>query len=84
MLKYVDLCIATKNPSKAISCLQYCSEIGFTETRDIAKTIVKNFTLDEFASKKIVYIVGVEVLEEAEKERDLENEKKLKESKEKH
>lgn len=68
MDEFVDLCILKKQPSKAISCLQLCTDIGFPESRSLAKKICKNFTLDETHSKKIAYLVGAEVLQEAENE----------------
>lgn len=74
MLQFVDLCIAKKSPSLAINCLQYCNDIGFPETRRIAKSIWKGFTLDEHAQRKVVFLVGQEVIEEAENERKKETE----------
>jgi pentatricopeptide repeat domain-containing protein 3 len=68
MQEYVDLCILKKQPSKAIQCLQYCTEIGFNESKDLAKKICKEFTLDENHMKKIVYFVGPNILKELEQE----------------
>jgi pentatricopeptide repeat domain-containing protein 3 len=67
--EFVDLCISKKKPSLAINCLQYCHDIGFPESRDIAKSICIGFTLDENHMKKIAYLVGSDVLSEAEEEK---------------
>ncbi|CAO1403561.1 unnamed protein product [Diamesa tonsa] len=66
MEDFIALAIEHKQPSKAISCLQYCHDIGMTrECRDLAITIVKGFTLDESHSKRIAFLVGNDVLKEA-------------------
>lgn len=82
MLGFVQLCITKKQPSKAINCLQYCSDIGFPETKDIARSIVKSFTLDEHAMRKLLSLVGTEVVEQAQQELQQENEAKLKQTSE--
>jgi len=69
LTEFVNLCIEKKQPSKAISCLQYASEIGFPESRELAKSICLGFTLDENHTKKVAFLAGTDVLEEAEKER---------------
>lgn len=69
MEEFVQLCIVKKQPSKAINCLQYCHDIGFPESRDIAKSICIGFTLDENHTKKIAFLVGQDVLKEAEDEK---------------
>lgn len=66
---YANLCIVKKQPSKAINCLQYCTDIGFPESRDLAKTICIGFTLDENHSKRVAYLAGQDVLKEAEEEK---------------
>jgi pentatricopeptide repeat domain-containing protein 3 len=69
MMDLVELCVAHKQPSRAIHCLQYCNDIGFPETNEMSKMIVMGFTLDENHLKKIVYIAGPEIVKEAEKEK---------------
>lgn len=69
MNEYVDLCITKKQPSKAIQCLQYCTEIGFNESRDLAKKICKGFTLDEIHMRRVARYVGESVIQEVEEER---------------
>lgn len=68
MEDYVQLCITKKQPSKAILCLQYCTEIGFNESKNLAKTICKGFTLDENHTRRVVRYVGESVIQEIEKE----------------
>ena len=75
MEQFVQLSIANKQPSKAIQCLQYCTEIGFEESRNLAKKICKEFTLDEHYSKKVAYLVGIDVLHEVEQARERERER---------
>lgn len=65
MQNFIELCINQKQPSKSIHCLQYCYEMGFPEARELAKSIVKGFTLDEHHSKKIAVLAGIDVLQEA-------------------
>lgn len=69
MQNFIQLCITKKQPSKAINCLQYCYEMGFPESRDFAKHIVKSFTLDENATSKVAHLAGADVIQEAEKEK---------------
>lgn len=66
---FVELCIVNKQPSKAINCLQYSTEIGFPESRDLGKLICMGFTLDEINNKKVAYFVGEDVLQECEEEK---------------
>ncbi|CAG9802388.1 unnamed protein product [Chironomus riparius] len=68
MEDYVQLCITKKQPSKAIQCLQYCTEIGFNESKNLAKTICKGFTLDENHTRRVVRYAGESVIQEIEKE----------------
>jgi pentatricopeptide repeat domain-containing protein 3 len=68
MEDYVQLCIIKKQPSRAIQCLQYCTEIGFNESKNLAKTICKGFTLDENHTRRVVRYVGESVLQELENE----------------
>lgn len=66
---FVQVCISKKNPSKAIHCLQVCTDIGFPESREIAKLICVNLTLDENHLRKVSYLVGEDVVREAEEEK---------------
>lgn len=66
---FIQLCIRNKKPSRAVQCLQYSCEIGFPEARSMAKSIVQGFTLDENQTKKVAYLVGVDVLQEAQEEK---------------
>lgn len=68
MEDYVQLCITKKQPSKAIQCLQYCTEIGFNESKNLAKTIYKGFTLDENHTRRLIRFVGESVIHEIENE----------------
>lgn len=70
MDEYVQLCIQKKEPSKAINCLQYCTEITFDESKDLAKKIYSGFTLDENHLKKVAFYVGQDVLEDIQKEQE--------------
>lgn len=67
--EYVQLCITSKQPSKAVQCLQYSFEIGFPESRSMAKSIVHGFTLDEHQTKRVAYLAGLDVLQEVENEK---------------
>lgn len=78
MEEYVQLCITKKQPSRAIQCLKYCTEIGFNESRELAKQICRGFTLDENHMKRIARYVGESVIQEAEEERLNAVEKNLK------
>ncbi|CRL04320.1 CLUMA_CG017415, isoform A [Clunio marinus] len=62
MQNYVQVCILKKQPEKAVQCLQFCTEIGFPESKDMAKTICSGFTLDENLLKKVAYLAGEDVL----------------------
>lgn len=74
MIDFTAMCIEKKQPSKAIKCLQYCSEIGFPESKDMAKAIVKGFTLDEHHMKRVLYLMGEEIVREAQNEKRLQQE----------
>lgn len=67
--EFVQLCIVKKQPSKAISCLQYSTDIGFPESRELAKSICMGFTLDETHTKRIAFLVDLDVIKEAEEEK---------------
>lgn len=67
--EFVNLCIIKKQPSKAISCLQFCTDIGFPESRAMAKSICIGFTLDENHAKRVAFLAGQDVLKEAEEEK---------------
>lgn len=72
LLQFTELCVAKKLPSLAINCLQYSTDIGFPESKNIAKTIWKGFTLDEHHQKRVAYLVGMEIIQEAEDEKSKE------------
>lgn len=67
---FVELCIVRKQPSKAIHCLQYSTDIGFPESRDLGKLICMGFTLDENHTNKVAFLCGSDVLKEAEEEKE--------------
>lgn len=77
--KFVELCIAKKQPTPAIQCLQLCSDVGFTEANEMAKEIVKGFTLDGTMLRKVVQVVGLMTVEEAEAEKQKIRDAKLQE-----
>lgn len=62
--EFVQLCIKSKQPTKAVQCLQYSYEVGFPESRNLAKSIVHGFTLDEHQTKRVAYLAGLDVLQE--------------------
>lgn len=72
--EYVQLCIVKKQPTKAILCLQYSTEINHHESNNLARQICKEFTLDEDYLSKISHLIGKEslqeILEEIEKEEE--------------
>lgn len=80
MEEYVQLCITKKQPTKAIQCLQYCTELMHNESARLAKTICSGFTLDENHTKKISYLVGSNVLRDIEMEIEKEQEERMKEN----
>lgn len=55
---FVQLCVENKQPSKAVSCLQYSVDMGFPESREIGRQISQNFTLDEKMQAKVTSLVG--------------------------
>jgi pentatricopeptide repeat domain-containing protein 3 len=77
--KFTKLCIENKKPDLAISCLQLSNDIGFNETKQLAKDIVIGFTLDGHMTKKVMSIVGLELVEEAEAEKQKIRELKIEE-----
>lgn len=74
LVDFVQLCISKKQPSKAISCLVFSNDVGFPETRDLAKSIVKGFTLDENHLRKVTFVAGQEAVSEAQDEQQKEAE----------
>jgi pentatricopeptide repeat domain-containing protein 3 len=65
---FVRLCITNKQPSRAISSLQFCVESGLGDAKKMARQIVESFTLDEHQTSKIVSLVGPDVLKTIESE----------------
>lgn len=62
---FIELCVQKKSPTKAINCLQYSVECGFTESKEFAQKIVDSFTLDETKLSKIKSLVGNDVVRKA-------------------
>lgn len=62
---FVQLCILKKEPNKAIQCLQYSTEIGHHESKNLAKKICREFTLDESHMKKLSFYAGSDVVNDA-------------------
>ncbi|VEN56252.1 unnamed protein product [Callosobruchus maculatus] len=55
---YIDSCIENMAPSRALACLQYCSDCGFPEVEDLGNKVHKSMTLDESNLAKLSKIVG--------------------------
>ncbi|CAH1987692.1 unnamed protein product [Acanthoscelides obtectus] len=55
---FIDSCIENKMPSRAIACLQYCSDSGFPEVEELGVKIHKSLTLDENNLAKLTKIAG--------------------------
>ncbi|CAH0552989.1 unnamed protein product [Brassicogethes aeneus] len=55
---FVDQCIEEKQPSRAISCIQYCSDSGFPEATILAARLNEKLTLDENHLNNLSKIVG--------------------------
>ena len=47
----------------------------FDKSGNLAKNICKEFTIDEHYSKKVAYLVGIDVLHEVEQARERERER---------
>uniref|UniRef100_A0A182J6R7 Small ribosomal subunit protein mS39 n=1 Tax=Anopheles atroparvus TaxID=41427 RepID=A0A182J6R7_ANOAO len=60
--EFVDLCIASRTPSVAIQCLQYCSENGYSESAEMGRHIFSSFALDQNQVAKIKSLVGAEAV----------------------
>lgn len=78
---YVQLCILKKQPSRAIQCLQYSTEINHHESKNLAKKICREFTLDENHIKKVSFYVGSETVSDVFQELEKEQKEKEKVSK---
>lgn len=55
---YIQQCILEKLPTKAISCLQYCSENVIADTENFGKLIIAKFTLNEGQIDKVNSLIG--------------------------
>nr|CAH7761664.1 unnamed protein product [Callosobruchus chinensis] len=55
---FIDSCIENMMPSRAIACLQYCSDSGFPEVEALGLKVHKSMTLDENNLAKLSKIVG--------------------------
>ncbi|CAG9853906.1 unnamed protein product [Phyllotreta striolata] len=55
---FIDHCIENKMPSRAIACIQYCSDSGFAECGALASKLNEKLTLDESHLQKLFKIVG--------------------------
>lgn len=62
---FIKLCIEQKQPSKAISALQYCVDNGFPKNHELARLITSAMTLDEVHLSKINSLVGTEALQDS-------------------
>lgn len=60
---FIEKSVEQKSPTKAVNCLQYCVESGFTEAGKFGKYINDNMTLDEGLFNKVVNLVGKDVLQ---------------------
>ncbi|RZC40303.1 PTCD3 -like protein, mitochondrial, partial [Asbolus verrucosus] len=58
LARFVDQCIEQKAPSKAITCIQYCSDCGFPEANILASKLNDKLTLDENFLGRLSKIVG--------------------------
>lgn len=76
--EFVDLSIIKKQPSKALQCLQLCTELNHPDARTLAKKMCKEFTLDESHMNKISYYLGSDLANEIFKEAEKEREEQLK------
>ncbi|XP_063702897.1 small ribosomal subunit protein mS39 [Culicoides brevitarsis] len=56
-----NYCIAEKQPSLAISVLQFCVENGYPEGKKLAENLTKNLTLDEMQGIKVRSLLGQSV-----------------------
>ncbi|CAH1403627.1 unnamed protein product [Nezara viridula] len=66
---YVDSCIESSSPDVAIKCIQYCNDIGFTETTEFARRINSSIELNPRQYEKLTSIVGEDCLK-VEKKKD--------------
>jgi hypothetical protein len=55
---FVDQCIEEKAPSKAIACIQYCSDCGFPEAKQLGAKLHEKLNLDEVLLGRLSKIVG--------------------------
>ncbi|KAG5898592.1 hypothetical protein JTB14_016603 [Gonioctena quinquepunctata] len=55
---FVDHCIENKAPSRAIACIQYCSDSGFPEADVLSARLNEKLTLDENHLNSLSKIIG--------------------------
>jgi pentatricopeptide repeat domain-containing protein 3 len=55
---FVDQCIEEKAPSKAIACIQYCTDCGFPEAKQLGAKLHEKLNLDEVLLGRLSKIVG--------------------------
>ncbi|CAH1176490.1 unnamed protein product [Phaedon cochleariae] len=55
---FVDHCIENKAPSRAVACIQYCSDSGFPEAQILAARLNEKLTLGESHLNSLSKIVG--------------------------
>lgn len=58
---YVELCIKEKEPSKAITCLQYYSENMLNEAEELGRLIIDQMTLNDTQISKINSLAGIKI-----------------------
>lgn len=59
---FIKLSVSKKQPSKAITALQYCVENSFPNNQELGRFIVNAMTLDQHHTSRITSLVGTEVL----------------------
>ncbi|XP_062552452.1 small ribosomal subunit protein mS39 [Armigeres subalbatus] len=64
---FIELCVEEKQPSLAVSCLQYCAENGFPESAEFGQLVYSSMTLSEVHIEKIKRYVGADALKAADK-----------------
>ncbi|XP_057651998.1 protein PTCD3 homolog, mitochondrial [Diorhabda carinulata] len=55
---FVDYCIKNKAPTRAIACIQYCSDSGFSQAGQLAAKLNDQLNLDETQLNSLSKIVG--------------------------
>lgn len=55
---FATFCTVQKQPSSAISCLQYCIENSYPEGKKIGEMLLTSLTLDEVQAAKVRRLIG--------------------------